>query len=89
MDPTQRQVLEATFRANERKKKGEDCFPSFQVSYISLQGAGWTKKSLQAIRAVYAVCRTREQPCKAKPANIGVFVGLDKNEWNSIPKETC
>ena len=23
---------------------------------------------------------------QAKPANIGVFVGLDKNEWNSIPK---
>ncbi|CAE6920816.1 ppsA [Symbiodinium natans] len=41
-----------------------------EVSYISLQGAGWTKKSLQA-----------------KPANIGVFVGLDKNEWNSIPKD--
>lgn len=41
-----------------------------EVSYISLQGAGWTKKMLQA-----------------KPANIGVFVGLDKNEWNSIPKD--
>eukprot|EP00435_Cladocopium_sp_Y103_P034524 s684_g8.t3 len=41
-----------------------------EVSYISLQGAGWTKKMLQA-----------------KPANIGVFVGLDKNEWNSLPKD--
>lgn len=41
-----------------------------EVSYIALQGAGWTKRSLQA-----------------KPANIGVFVGLDKNEWSSIPKD--
>ena len=41
-----------------------------EVSYISLQGAGWTKKMLQA-----------------KPANIGVFVGLDKNEWNALPKD--
>merc|ERR1712151_1415598 len=41
-----------------------------EVSYVALQGAGWTKKTLQA-----------------KPANIAFFVGLDKNEWNSIPKE--
>ena len=26
------------------------------------------------------------QTCEAKPANIGVFVGLDKNEWNGLPK---
>eukprot|EP00406_Dinophysis_acuminata_P048654 CAMPEP_0179302604 /NCGR_PEP_ID=MMETSP0797-20121207/48152_1 /TAXON_ID=47934 /ORGANISM="Dinophysis acuminata, Strain DAEP01" /LENGTH=922 /DNA_ID=CAMNT_0021012143 /DNA_START=56 /DNA_END=2824 /DNA_ORIENTATION=- len=41
-----------------------------EVSYTALQGAGWTKKSLQS-----------------KPANIAFFVGLDKNEWNSIPKD--
>merc|ERR1719253_746455 len=41
-----------------------------EVSYISLQGAGWTKKMLQA-----------------KPANIACFVGLDKNEWQQIPKD--
>mmetsp|Transcript_58063 Transcript_58063/g.186553 ORF Transcript_58063/g.186553 Transcript_58063/m.186553 type:complete len:941 (+) Transcript_58063:54-2876(+) len=41
-----------------------------EVSYIALQGAGWTKKQLQT-----------------KPANIASFVGLDKNEWNSIPKD--
>nr|AQS99289.1 type I polyketide synthase [Gambierdiscus excentricus] len=41
-----------------------------EVSYVALQGAGWTKKQLQM-----------------KPANIAAFVGLDKNEWNSIPKD--
>uniref|UniRef100_A0A7S2QPL8 Ketosynthase family 3 (KS3) domain-containing protein n=1 Tax=Zooxanthella nutricula TaxID=1333877 RepID=A0A7S2QPL8_9DINO len=41
-----------------------------EVSYISLQGAGFTKRQLQA-----------------KPANIAAFVGLDKNEWSSIPKD--
>lgn len=41
-----------------------------EVSYISLQGAGWTKKMLQS-----------------KPANIACFVGLDKNEWQQIPKD--
>jgi len=41
-----------------------------EVSYVALQGAGWTKKMLQM-----------------KPANIAAFVGLDKNEWNSIPKD--
>ena len=30
---------------------------------------------------------SRVSGVQAKPANIGVFVGLDKNEWNSIPKE--
>eukprot|EP00413_Alexandrium_margalefii_P001663 CAMPEP_0204512814 /NCGR_PEP_ID=MMETSP0661-20131031/1157_1 /ASSEMBLY_ACC=CAM_ASM_000606 /TAXON_ID=109239 /ORGANISM="Alexandrium margalefi, Strain AMGDE01CS-322" /LENGTH=872 /DNA_ID=CAMNT_0051517945 /DNA_START=30 /DNA_END=2648 /DNA_ORIENTATION=+ len=41
-----------------------------EVSYVALQGAGWSKKQLQM-----------------KPANIACFVGLDKNEWNSIPKD--
>lgn len=41
-----------------------------EVSYISLQGAGYNKRQLQS-----------------KPANIACFVGLDKNEWGSIPKE--
>merc|ERR1719197_2262685 len=50
MDPTQRNVLEA--------------------SYISLQGGGWTKKFLQK-----------------EPAQIAVFVGLDKNEWITMPKD--
>lgn len=41
-----------------------------EVSYMALQGAGWSKKQLQM-----------------KPANIAAFVGLDKNEWNQIPKD--
>mmetsp|Transcript_83639 Transcript_83639/g.241990 ORF Transcript_83639/g.241990 Transcript_83639/m.241990 type:complete len:944 (-) Transcript_83639:201-3032(-) len=43
-----------------------------EVSYIALQGAGFTKRQLQA-----------------KPSNIAAFVGLDKNEWQSIPKDAC
>jgi 3-oxoacyl-(acyl-carrier-protein) synthase len=42
-----------------------------EVSYMSLHGAGWSKKQLQA-----------------KPAQIACFVGLDKNEWNAMPKDT-
>mmetsp|Transcript_69850 Transcript_69850/g.151953 ORF Transcript_69850/g.151953 Transcript_69850/m.151953 type:complete len:944 (+) Transcript_69850:53-2884(+) len=41
-----------------------------EVSYIALQGGGFTKKELQV-----------------KPQQIGVFVGLDKNEWAHVPKD--
>jgi polyketide synthase-associated protein len=42
-----------------------------EVSYVALQHAGFSKKSLQA-----------------KSANVAWFVGLDKNEWNGMPKDT-
>jgi len=41
-----------------------------EVTYVCLQAAGWSKKTLSA-----------------KSAQIGMFVGLDKNEWNGMPKE--
>lgn len=42
-----------------------------EVSYISLQGAGFNKRQLQQ-----------------KPAMIAFFCGLDKNEWQGIPKDS-
>mmetsp|Transcript_106274 Transcript_106274/g.298942 ORF Transcript_106274/g.298942 Transcript_106274/m.298942 type:complete len:949 (-) Transcript_106274:54-2900(-) len=43
-----------------------------EVSYIALQGGGYTKKSLQG-----------------KSEQVGMFVGIDKNEWLIMPKDVA
>mmetsp|Transcript_5422 Transcript_5422/g.11435 ORF Transcript_5422/g.11435 Transcript_5422/m.11435 type:complete len:963 (+) Transcript_5422:81-2969(+) len=61
----------------------------FDISVAEARGMDPTQRQvLEVAYVALANSGYTKRMLQQKPANIASFVGLDKNEWNSIPKDT-